>query len=119
MDQNGVPWFETSFSPEELAGTPGPRFPGEIRARLLYILQTARQLQPGFLSGPVLLEAVTRLEFPREWGLGTSSTLISNLADWAGADPYALLDKTIGGSGYDLACGIQCALLNLCWQQGY
>lgn len=48
----------------------------------------------------------TRLEFAREWGLGTSSTLIANLARWGAIDPYPLLEATFGGSGYDLACAI-------------
>tara|TARA_Y100000385_G_scaffold246898_1_gene266541 strand:+ start:3333 stop:4238 length:906 start_codon:yes stop_codon:yes gene_type:complete len=46
----------------------------------------------------------TFLEFPQKWGLGSSSTLISLLAQWANIDPYKLLDKTFGGSGYDIAC---------------
>lgn len=46
----------------------------------------------------------TRLEFPRNWGLGTSSTLIANVSKWAGINPYQLLEKTFGGSGYDIAC---------------
>ncbi|MDG1135553.1 MAG: GYDIA family GHMP kinase [Bacteroidales bacterium] len=47
---------------------------------------------------------VTKLDFNPEFGFGTSSTLISNLASWADVDPYELLDKTFGGSGYDIAC---------------
>lgn len=46
----------------------------------------------------------TRLEFPNDWGLGSSSTLISLLAQWWRTDPYYLLQKTFGGSGYDIAC---------------
>jgi mevalonate kinase len=46
----------------------------------------------------------TILEFPQKWGLGSSSTLISLLAQWASIDPFELLDKTFGGSGYDIAC---------------
>ncbi|MBQ0741502.1 mevalonate kinase, partial [Aquimarina celericrescens] len=46
----------------------------------------------------------TRLEFPKNWGLGTSSTLITNVSKWASVDPYQLLEKTFGGSGYDIAC---------------
>lgn len=44
------------------------------------------------------------LEFPRNWGLGSSSTLIQNLSQWAQINPYQLLEKTFGGSGYDIAC---------------
>ena len=46
----------------------------------------------------------THLEFPRLWGLGTSSTLINNIAQWATVNPYELLFKSFGGSGYDIAC---------------
>lgn len=47
---------------------------------------------------------VTRLDFEPEWGLGSSSTLITNMAMWADIDPYKLLRDTFGGSGYDIAC---------------
>lgn len=46
----------------------------------------------------------TKLQFPQNWGLGSSSTLISLLAQFAQINPYALLEKTFGGSGYDIAC---------------
>jgi mevalonate kinase len=46
----------------------------------------------------------TILDFPNDWGLGSSSTLISLLAQYAIIDPYELLAKTFGGSGYDIAC---------------
>jgi mevalonate kinase len=48
--------------------------------------------------------AETRLTFPKNWGLGTSSTLIANLAQVFNVNPYALLAATFGGSGYDIAC---------------
>ncbi len=47
---------------------------------------------------------VTCLDFDPEWGLGSSSTLINNMASWAGVNPYKLLRDTFGGSGYDIAC---------------
>ena len=46
----------------------------------------------------------TKLTFPRAWGLGTSSTLISLIAQWAKCDPFELLFEAFGGSGYDIAC---------------
>ena len=65
-------------------------------------------LNEAHLSNPTILEngfeVVTKLTFPRKWGLGTSSTLINNIAQWFGIDPYMLLAKTFGGSGYDIAC---------------
>lgn len=46
----------------------------------------------------------TYLNFPREWGLGTSSTLIYLVAQLFEANPYLLNDAVFGGSGYDIAC---------------
>lgn len=43
------------------------------------------------------------LEFPQNWGLGSSSTFVHNLAQWLAINPYELLDLTMGGSGYDIA----------------
>lgn len=43
------------------------------------------------------------LDFPRNFGLGSSSTLMNNLATWAEIDPFDLNEKTLGGSGYDVA----------------
>ncbi|MEO6191101.1 MAG: GYDIA family GHMP kinase [Saprospiraceae bacterium] len=44
------------------------------------------------------------LEFPKEWGLGSSSTLIYNMALWADVNPYHLYFDIESGSGYDIAC---------------
>ncbi len=49
-------------------------------------------------------KATSTLEFPRDWGLGSSSTLINNIAQWAEIDAYTLLQNTFAGSGYDIAC---------------
>ncbi len=66
-------------------------------------------LHEAWLANPEILEAsgftvTTRLTFPREWGLGTSSTLINNIAQWFNIDAFTLLAKSFGGSGYDIAC---------------
>ncbi len=45
----------------------------------------------------------TQLEFPANWGLGSSSTLINNLAQWLNLDAYTLLENTFKGSGFDIA----------------
>ncbi len=46
----------------------------------------------------------TTLEFHPNWGWGSSSTLIHLLSQYLKINPYHLLEKTFGGSGYDLAC---------------
>ncbi|SFR39267.1 Mevalonate kinase [Robiginitalea myxolifaciens] len=113
-DSKGQPWFTTTFDSEELrrgdaANIPtksaSPATDDAIRARLLEILSVALKLSgdKGFETINQK-EIITHLEFPREWGLGTSSTLIANLSELFGINPYALSDQTLGGSGYDLAC---------------
>lgn len=45
----------------------------------------------------------TNLQFPADYGLGSSSTLMNNLAEWAGIDAFLLNQESLGGSGYDIA----------------
>lgn len=68
------------------------------------ILQTACSLNPHFEQQLSHCCVQTFLEFPRHWGLGSSSTLINNIAQWAQVNPYELLFQSFGGSGYDIAC---------------
>lgn len=45
----------------------------------------------------------TNLQFPSDYGLGSSSTLMNNFAEWAEIDPFHLNAISLGGSGYDIA----------------
>jgi mevalonate kinase len=45
----------------------------------------------------------TNLQFPADYGLGSSSTLMNNLAEWSDIDPFNLNTISLGGSGYDIA----------------
>ncbi|MFO7745542.1 MAG: GYDIA family GHMP kinase [Psychroflexus sp.] len=74
----------------------------DIEKRLFQILIEAYRINPKVFTQNYNFK--TQLEFPKNWGLGTSSTLISNVAKWADVNPYQLLAKTFGGSGYDIAC---------------
>lgn len=94
-------WFETEIT---LPLTQGVTFEDPIINTLYEILIAAQSLNPAFLNTQQGYTAVSTLEFPRNWGLGSSSTLITNIAQWAQVNPYELLDKTFGGSGYDIAC---------------
>ena len=68
------------------------------------ILRQARKQNSHFLRDGVDVTVETRLGFPLEWGLGSSSTLIYNIAQWAYVSPFELQFNTYGGSGYDIAC---------------
>jgi mevalonate kinase len=101
FDKNDTIWFEDTLLLDDfdLLKKHGDN---PISEKLIEILIAAKQLNPDFNISHVALE--THLTFPREWGLGTSSTLINNVASWAQVDPYELLELTFGGSGYDIAC---------------
>ena len=71
---------------------------------LIRILHHAHLANPEILLAATGFEVITKLTFPRYWGLGTSSTLINNIAQWFGIDAFALLANSFGGSGYDIAC---------------
>lgn len=73
-------------------------------ATLQKILIAAQELNPRFLNDGKGAFVQTFLTFPNEWGLGTSSTLVNNIASWAKVDAFTLLNNSFGGSGYDIAC---------------
>ena len=73
----------------------------EVIQKLTTILIALDHLYPQFQKNG--LEINTYLDFPQDWGLGSSSTLINNLAQWLKINPYKLLEMTLGGSGYDIA----------------
>ena len=94
-------WFSVTLDPENLEII---HCTDQNKAeKLAQILQAVKQLNPNAFEGNDL-NFTTRLDFDPNWGLGSSSTLIANLAQWADVNPYELLKLTFGGSGYDIAC---------------
>ena len=75
-----------------------------IAEKLLEILEEAIKLNPTFLDTKNGFIVKTALSFPRNWGLGSSSTLINSIASWAKVDAFQLLWNSFKGSGYDVAC---------------
>lgn len=101
FDETNTVWFETEFPINNLKD----RKPSSaVSQTLLEILHAAQQLNPDFLKGDNGYYITTKLTFAREFGLGSSSTLIANIAKWANVNPYKLLWNSFKGSGYDLAC---------------
>lgn len=102
FDVNGKLWLEARFEfwrfdcldPE----------PSKEVLLLQKLLRQARKQNSHFLRDEQDVQVETNLGFPLEWGLGSSSTLIYNIAQWAYISPFELLFKTNGGSGYDIAC---------------
>ena len=94
-------WFSALFSKEfEIIKTTDSGKADRLRELLIFLKSQNSAI---FQSG---INIETHTNFPTEWGFGTSSTLVSLLAQWSGVDPYLLLDKSFGGSGYDVACAV-------------
>ncbi|HET8736772.1 MAG TPA: GYDIA family GHMP kinase [Pricia sp.] len=110
LDENGQIWFETVFDLKSFSVAVGfndVERNAENEATettLLALLRGAQKLNPAFLKDARGYHVETRLTFPRNWGLGSSSTLINNIAQWAEIDAYHLLWNVYSGSGYDIAC---------------
>ena len=103
FDLNNKIWFEALFDCKNFNCINSNE--KSISEKLSFILKETRKLNPKFLltTGG---EIKTQLGFNLNWGLGSSSTLISNLAQLNKINPYKLLSKTYGGSGYDIACSL-------------
>ena len=95
-------WFASIFSKHDFTVHASDDM--EKADNLSRIFKAIKSLNPNILQDKKDYFFTTRLEFDSEWGLGSSSTLISLLAQWAEVDPYELLKMTMGGSGYDIAC---------------
>jgi mevalonate kinase len=102
LDQNGNEWFSARISLFDFKCE--KTTDQVIGDRLTQILTEAVRLNSDFLSKWNGLKVETACEFPLNWGLGTSSTLIYCMAQWADVDPFDLYSRTFGGSGYDIAC---------------
>jgi mevalonate kinase len=102
-DETGQVWYENEFSIKDLHSEISIET-DQITKRLIQIIKNSRTLNPAFLSATSGFKINTHLDFRKEWGLGTSSTLINNMAQWANIDAFKLLEMTFGGSGYDIAC---------------
>ena len=96
-------WFETDIAFDEVINYSGGESES-IKNTLIKILHEAHKLNSDLLLNLKGASVITNLTFPRQWGLGTSSTLINNIAQWFLVDAFILLQNSFGGSGYDVAC---------------
>lgn len=104
LDADKSIWFETELTFEDILTSKNFEEEHPIKHTLVEILHQANLQNPNFLTSEKGYKIETELTFPRNWGLGTSSTLINNIAQWLEIDAFELLRKSFGGSGYDIAC---------------
>lgn len=98
-DEKDNTWFNCTFSLETMSLIDSSDL--EVSKRLLKMLTFCKSKSSFINEGS--FEVTTKNEFPNNYGLGTSSTLINNLAYWANIDPFPILKECFSGSGFDLA----------------
>jgi mevalonate kinase len=102
FDNEGKVWFKSAISLFDFSAV--ETTDEKVSAYLQKLLKNSVRLNSEFLSQWNGFKIETRLEFPLDWGLGSSSTLVYLLAEWAEVNPLLLYFKTDDGSGYDVAC---------------
>jgi mevalonate kinase len=100
-NSNGKVWFKCRIYRENLELDKSSS--NKISNTLIEIIKSIRVFNPNFLTNSGA-NITTKLTFDKDWGLGSSSTLISNLSKLAAIDPFKLNNKIFNGSGYDIAC---------------
>jgi len=102
LDSKGEEWFNSKY---DLMGFDCLKTTDEDKATYLRkLLRAVCQDNSDFLSKWKKYRVTTKLDFPLSWGLGSSSTLIHLLCQWAEANPYLVYFNLFNGSGYDIAC---------------
>ncbi len=102
FDPQGNEWFFAQISLYDFSSV---KTTDEKKASYLQkLLKSAVRLNSEFLSKWNGFDVKTYLEFDKDWGLGSSSTLTYMVAQWADVNPLLLHFKCYDGSGYDVAC---------------
>ena len=100
LDENNQVWFSATF---DLINSNLVHSSNKEKAKFIYnVLVGAMKLSNQ--KDPICGKIITKLDFNKEWGLGSSSTLIWSIASIFGIDPLELHFNTSKGSGYDIVC---------------
>lgn len=97
----GEEWFEAELTGSDfyIQSTNEPF----LAERLKRFLQVALEMNRKWFPEAGGLKISTNLDFDKEWGFGSSSTLVSNIAYMAEIDLFDYYFKIFNGSGYDVA----------------
>jgi len=101
--ENETCWFRAHYSPDlnNIVSTND-----SSKALFLQkILQFIYHHQKNLFDTP--MDFTSYLNFNRDWGFGSSSTLLVLLYKWSGVNPFVLNKLFYGGSGYDIAVGME------------
>lgn len=70
---------------------------------ILNVMMKVKDFSTKQLQSDSSYSITTNLQFPPNFGLGSSSTLMNNVAQWAEIDAFELNETCLGGSGFDIA----------------
>ncbi len=102
FDYEGKEWMNCQFRIHDE--------PSELLAVLRPLQQMLRYIsikRPDLCGEEKDLHVRIKASFRKEWGLGSSSALIANMARWSETNPFDLMDVSFPGSGYDVATAFQ------------
>lgn len=101
----GKPWFSARYMLPffDTIESSDPETANNLKTEFVAVVE----MEPGFAEKASGAMVETTLDFKREWGFGSSSTHLVNLASWAGVDPFILHAKVSKGSGYDVVAAQQ------------
>jgi mevalonate kinase len=103
FDVDNNSWFEAFFNIADLSiASTSDEATALLLQNMLRFIASKNALFPKDKA----FRVQTFLEFPRNWGLGSSSTLIVLLGKWSNLNPFDILFHSMKGSGYDIACGM-------------
>ena len=105
LDMEGKPWFDALFDTTngiDIINASDEK----VAYNLTSILHAAISLKGRNILQSASFQIETSIEWPMQWGMGSSSSLLVNIASWFQINPFELQQKTIGGSGYDIACAL-------------
>ncbi len=100
--ENNAFWFEAILDIDSLEIIESSDL--QKAKTLSSLLKQARAMNPDTLKNVSGFDVLTNTDFDINWGLGSSSTLLANVAKWFGINPFSLHFATSAGSGYDIAC---------------
>lgn len=98
----GKHWFNTKIDLSDWTASETNN--EDILSFLLKALKAGQQINPAFKEKLAGKKITTKINFDINWGLGSSSSLLSNIAWLADIDPFDLHFAISKGSGYDVAC---------------
>lgn len=107
--KDGSTWLNEHFSLPLLSDFVESSVSGELEGQVLrntdrnVIKKMLGLVASDFWKAGKSYRIETQLEFNRNSGLGSSSTMISNFARYTGLDAQWLQQQVFGGSGYDVA----------------